>query len=101
MHHKKLVLPVHCIKMAWDDISLPIYDRGFDWMVILYKLEYDCLKIQTVLPILLHSVMTLSVMDFWLDERGAALRMCRDSTAKIITYSWDVETIHCVSDETI
>jgi len=79
MHHKKLVLPVHCIKMAWDDISLPIYDRGFDWMVILYKLEYDCLRIQTVLPVLLHSVMTLSVMDFWLDERGAALRMCRDS----------------------
>jgi len=28
MHHKKLVLPLHRIKLAWDDISRPFYDRG-------------------------------------------------------------------------
>jgi len=30
MHHKKLIFPLHHIVMDWDDISQPIYDRGFD-----------------------------------------------------------------------
>ena len=31
--------------MAWNSISLPIYDRGFDWMVILYILEYLLIRL--------------------------------------------------------
>ena len=45
MHHKELVLPLHRIKMDWDDISQPIYDRGFDWMVILCDLEYLLIRL--------------------------------------------------------
>ena len=62
--------------MAWNSISLPIYDRGFDWMVILYKLEYLLIRLPqdpNSPPRIVTSVMTLSVMDFWSGKRGAAL----------------------------
>ena len=99
MHHKELVLPLHRIKMDWDDISQPIYDRGFNWMVILC-VSYDCLKIRTTL--LVSFTLGWDVVcdgPGWVSglTRGdAAFAMCHGSTAKIITYSWDVEMTHRV-----
>jgi len=102
MHHKKLVLPLHRIKMAWDDISQPIFDRGFNWMVVLCMLEYLLIRLPQD-PDSPPRIVTLGhdVVDDgpgWvsgLTRSDAALTMCRDSTAKIITYSWDVEMKHC------
>jgi len=66
MHHKKPVLPLHRIKMVWNGISRPIYDRGFDWMAILCDLEFRVIRLpqdlQKVLLVSLHSVMMLLVM---------------------------------------
>jgi len=45
MHLKKPALPLHRIKMAWDGISRPIYDRGFDWMAILCDLEFRVIRL--------------------------------------------------------
>ena len=103
MHDKQLVLPLHRIKMAWSDISQPICDRGFDWMVILCRLEFRVIRLPQD-PNSPPCIVTLGrdvVGDGpgWVSglTRGdAALAMCRDSTAKIITYSWDVEMTHCV-----
>ena len=82
--------------MDWDDISQPIYDRGFNWMVILC-VSYDCLKIRTTL--LVSFTLGRDVVcdgPGWVSglTRGdAAFAMCHGSTAKIITYSWDVEIV--------
>ena len=103
MHHKKLVLPLHRIKMAWDDISQPIYDRGFDWMVILCDLEFRVIRLPQDrnspprIVTLGHDVVGNGPgWIYGLMRGGAALSMCRDSTAKLITYSWDVEMTHCM-----
>jgi len=103
MHHKKLIFPLHHIVMDWDDISQPIYDRGFDWMVILCTLEYSLIRLPQD-PSSPPRIVTLGrdVVDDGRDwfsglTRGdAAVTICRGSTAKIITYSWDVEMTHCV-----
>ena len=104
MHDKQLVLPLHRIKMAWSDTSRPIYDRGFDWMVILCRLEFRVIRLPQD-PSSPPRIVTLGrdvVGDGprWVSgsTRGdAAFTMCHGSTAKIITYPWDVEmTIHCV-----
>ena len=104
VHHKELVLPLHRIKMEWDDISQPIYDRGFDWMVILCDLEYLLIRLPQD-PSSPPRIVTLgrdagdgSGWVSGLTRGDAVFAMCHGSTAKIITYSWDVEmTTHCVS----
>ena len=100
MHDKKLALQPHRIKIAWNEGSRPIYDQDYDWMVILGTLEYcsyNYLRIQAALLGSLHSVIGDGRDWFSGLTRGdAGLAMCRDSTAKIITYSWGVEMTHCV-----
>jgi len=102
MHHKKLVLPLHRIKMSWNGISRPIYDRGFDWMVILCDLEFRVIRLPQDpnspprIVTLGHDVVGDGPGWFSGLTRGdAALAICCDWTAKIITYSWNVEMKYC------
>jgi len=104
MYDNQLVLPRQRVKkMDLDPVSRPFYDRGFNWMVILYKYEFFLIR----LPQDISSpprIVTLGRNPAepghrWLPGliRGdAALAMYGDWTAKIITYSWDVDMTDCV-----
>ena len=89
--------------MNFHTICRPFYDRGFNWMVNLYKYEFSLIR----LPLDLSSpprIVTLGRNPAepghgWLPglvREDAALAMYGDWTAKIVTYSWDVEMTHCV-----
>ena len=102
MHHKQLVLPRQRVKMDFHTISRPFYDRGFNWMVTLYKYEFLLIR----LPQDLNNphIVTLGRNPAepgygWLPgliTGDAALVRDGYWTAKIITYSWDVDMTECV-----
>jgi len=103
MHDKQLVLPRQRIKIDLESVSRPFYDRGFNWMVILCKYEFFLIRLPKDLSspprIVTPGRNPAEPGHGWLPGliRGdAALAMYGDWTAKIITYSWDVNMTDCV-----
>ncbi|KAJ3570446.1 hypothetical protein NP233_g4400 [Leucocoprinus birnbaumii] len=100
--NKHRAVPLHYHQLSLTsflvDVSLPFFDRGHEWMVVWHGLEILLFRFSPHGSAPPHVIkmgdIPFSYGDEWFSgqvTQDAAIVLYHDGTAKIITYSWDVE----------